>query len=42
MIKGIGKKVDIYIHRYSQADISHSICPECAKKHYPDLNIDED
>jgi len=40
--KGYWEKVDIYIHRYSQADISHSICPECAKKHYPDLNIDED
>ena len=37
--KGYWEKVDVYIHKYSQADISHSICPECAKKHYPDLKF---
>ena len=37
--KGYWEQVDVYIHKYSQADISHSICPECAKEHYPDLNI---
>ena len=37
--KGYWEKVDVYIHKYSQADISHSICPECAKKHYPDLGL---
>lgn len=30
---------NFYIHKHSQADISHSICPECAKEHYPDLDI---
>ena len=34
--KGYWEQVDIYIHKYSEADISHSICPECMKKHYPD------
>jgi PAS domain S-box-containing protein len=34
--KGYWEQVDVYIHRYSEADISHSICPECMKKHYPD------
>lgn len=33
--KGYWEQVDVYIHKYSQADISHSICPECMKKHYP-------
>lgn len=34
--KGYWEQVDIYIHKYSEADISHSICPECMEKHYPD------
>lgn len=37
--KGYWEKVDVYIHKHSQADISHSICPECVKEHYPDLDI---
>jgi hypothetical protein len=39
--KGYWEKVDVYLHKHSQADISHSICPECAKEHYPDLDIHE-
>jgi PAS domain S-box-containing protein len=34
--KGYWEQVDIYIHKYSEADISHSVCPECMRKHYPD------
>jgi hypothetical protein len=34
---GQWQEVDQYIHRHSKADISHSICPQCAKKHYPEL-----
>ena len=34
--KGNWEQVDVYIHKHSQADISHSICPECMKKHYPE------
>jgi PAS domain S-box-containing protein len=34
--KGYWEQVDIYISKHSEADISHSICPECLKKHYPD------
>ena len=33
--KGYWEQVDIYIRKYSEADISHSICPECLKKHFP-------
>ena len=40
--KGYWEQVDIYIYKHSQADISHSICPNCAKKHYPFLNHNED
>ena len=40
--KGYWEQVDIYIYKHSQADISHSICPNCAKKHYPYLHPNED
>lgn len=33
--EGYWEQVDVYIHKHSQADISHSICPDCLKKHYP-------
>lgn len=32
--KGYWEQVDVYIHKHSQADISHSICPDCVKTHY--------
>jgi len=34
--KGYWEQVDIYIHKHTQADISHSICPDCLKKNYPE------
>jgi len=34
--KGYWEQVDVYIRKHSGADISHSICPECLKKHYPE------
>lgn len=37
--KGYWEQVDVYIHKHLQTDISHSICPECAKEHYPDFDI---
>jgi hypothetical protein len=40
--KGYWEQVDVYIHKHSQADISHSICPDCAKKHYPDSELFDD
>jgi CHASE1-domain containing sensor protein len=40
--KGYWEQVDVYIHKHSQADISHGICPDCAKKHYPEIFRDLD
>ena len=40
--KGYWNKIESYIHEHSDAEFSHSICPECAQKHYPDLNIYDD
>ena len=34
--KGYWEKVDVYIRKYSEADISHGICPDCMKKYYPE------
>ena len=33
--KGYWEKVDVYIRKHSQADISHGVCPECAAEYYP-------
>ena len=40
--KGYWKQIEIYIREHSEAEFSHSICKECAKKYYPDLDIYED
>jgi len=34
--KGYWEQMEIYISEHSEADFSHSICPECAKKIYPE------
>jgi len=33
--KGLWKQMEEYIHTHSEAKFSHSICPNCLKKHYP-------
>lgn len=35
--KGYWEQVDVYIQNYSDADISHSICPHCLEEHYPEF-----
>ena len=35
--KGYWEQVDTYINKYSKADISHSVCPDCMRKHYPEV-----
>lgn len=39
---GFWKQVDEYISNYTEAELSHSICPECAKKYYPEMNLYEE
>lgn len=34
---GYWKQIESYIREHSEADFSHSICPECAEKLYPPL-----
>ncbi len=31
------QKIEMYISKNSQADFTHSICPECARTHYADF-----
>ena len=35
--QGYWKQMEVYVRDHSNADFSHSICPECARKHYPHL-----
>lgn len=34
--------IDAYIQEKSEAQVSHSICPDCAREQYPDLNVYEE
>ena len=35
--KGYWSQIESYIHSHSEAQFTHGICPDCAKKVYPDL-----
>ena len=39
--KGYWNQIERYIQDHSEAEFSHGICPECAKKHYPEEYEDE-
>ncbi len=40
--KGYWKQIESYIRDHSEAEFSHSICPACVRKLYPELNIHDD
>lgn len=37
--KGYWNQIESYIRDHSTVEFSHSICPDCTKKLYPDFNI---
>ena len=37
--KGYWNKIELYIHSHSEVQFSHGICPDCAKKLYPDIEF---
>ena len=39
---GYWTQIEEYIRQHTDADFSHSICPACAKEHYPDLELYKD
>ncbi len=40
--QGYWNQIEAYIKDHSNADFSHSICPDCAGKYYPDMKLYED
>ncbi len=34
--QGYYEKIESYIHKHSGIDFSHTICPSCMEKHYPE------
>ncbi len=36
---GYWDQIDSYLNTHSDADISHSICPECADEYYPGMDL---
>jgi PAS domain S-box-containing protein len=40
--KGYWNQIDAYIQEHSEAEVSHSICPVCAEKYYPEMNLYDD
>ena len=40
--EGYWHQVEVYIRDHSEAEFSHGLCPECAKKLYPELFGDDD
>jgi hypothetical protein len=38
--RGYWNQLETYISEHSEADLSHTICPECLKEHYPGLTFD--
>jgi hypothetical protein len=40
--KGYWNRIEEYIRDHSEAEFSHGICQECAKKFYPGIKIQED
>jgi len=39
---GQWNRIESYIAKHSEAEFSHSICQECADKHFPDMNLYDD
>ena len=35
--KGYWNQIETYIRDHSEAEFSHGICPDCAKKLYPEF-----
>jgi len=40
--QGYWNQIELFIRDHSFAEFSHGICPECARKLYPELDLFED
>ena len=39
--RGYWNQLEAYLSRHTEARFSHGVCPECARKEFPDLPLDE-
>ena len=37
--RGYWNQIEAYVAEHSHADFSHGICPECAQKYYPEMDL---
>ena len=37
--KGYWSQVESYVKEHTGVEFTHSICPQCADKHYPELKL---
>lgn len=37
--RGYWNQIEEYLHEHSEARFSHGICPDCARKLYPDIQL---
>lgn len=35
-------RIEKYPHEHSDARLSHGICPECARKHFPEMDLENE
>jgi len=40
--RGYWNQLEHYLKTHSEAEFTHSICPDCAKKIYPEMEFDDD
>jgi hypothetical protein len=38
--KGYWTQIEAYVSEHSEAEFSHGICPDCAKKLYPEYSLE--
>lgn len=39
--RGYWRRIESYVHEHTGADFSHGICPDCAKKLYPEYMVED-
>lgn len=39
---GYWQRVEVYFNRHTLVDFSHGVCPDCAREHYPDLDLSKE
>jgi len=39
---GYWEQMEAYVEKYSEAQFSHGLCPACAAKHYPEVDLEDE